>query len=148
MNDHEKDRIAAALNQARPDWPIKSIRTLLDRPKLADRPRRDVFVALAWVACEPGTATPARVLEAGPWWRAAAVDAPTNTREPFDASVFCGTCGEPEQRCRLRWSGDHEFETVAHARLRKGSVDVTPVVAELKDHVRPPTPPQERTVTT
>ena len=82
MNDHEKDRIAAALNQARPDWPIKSIRTMLDRPQLSDRPRRDVFVALAWIACEPGTATPARVIEAGPWWKAAAAEGALVNRHP------------------------------------------------------------------
>ena len=135
MNEHEAERIAAAMNQLRPDWPTKSLRTLLAKPQLANRPRRDVTVALAWVACETATATPARVLEAGPWWRAAGVEGSPNAREPFDASTFCGTCGEPRDRCERVWSADHTFEPVAHARQRKGAVDVGPVVAELKGHL-------------
>lgn len=74
MNDAEIERIAAAINVARPDWPLSSLITLLKRPELAYRPRRDVFVALAWVASETATQTPARVIEAGPWWKAVAVD--------------------------------------------------------------------------
>lgn len=70
MNENEIERIAAAANALRPDWPVSSLRTLLARPELARRPRRDVAVALAWVACESTTKTPARVLEAGPWWQA------------------------------------------------------------------------------
>ena len=66
----ERQRIAAAINQMRPDWPIKSLLTLLDGKQLANRPRRDVAVALAWIAADMDTKTPARVLEDGPWWRA------------------------------------------------------------------------------
>jgi hypothetical protein len=71
MNENEADRIAAMTHALRPDWPLASLRTLLARPELANRTRRDVAVALAWVACESATKTPARVLEAGPWWQAA-----------------------------------------------------------------------------
>jgi hypothetical protein len=70
MNENEADRIAAAAHALRPDWPLASLRTLLARPEIATRARRDVAVALAWVACESATKTPARVLEAGPWWLA------------------------------------------------------------------------------
>jgi len=117
MNEHETDRIAAAMHQLRPDWPATSIRTLI-RKHLADRPRRDVAVALAWIACEPATATPARVLEAGPWWLAAGVAGDTTgRREPYDPSSFCHTCGKAEGACRRNEFADHEFESVvAHAR--------------------------------
>jgi hypothetical protein len=107
MNTGEIDRIAAAVNVLRPDWPVKSLRTLLERPELVHRPRRDVAVALTWVACESVTTTPARVLEAGPWWRAAAVEsvgiAPRNPR-PADACWNCGKtrtsdcCERPSRR--------------------------------------------------
>lgn len=69
MNEHEAQRIAAAANRLRPDWPEAQLMTLIT-DKLMDRPRRDVAVALAWVACDTSTATPYRVLEAGPWWKA------------------------------------------------------------------------------
>lgn len=108
MNEHERERIAMALNALRPDWPIKSLRTILASDKLADRPRRDVTVALAWVACESNTATPARVLESGPWWRAAAIEGGSlGPRQPFDPAEFCGTCGKARGRCV-----DHEFRNV------------------------------------
>lgn len=118
MNEHEIARLAASLHQARPDWPVKQLVTLMGDKRMADRPRRDVFVALAWVACESNTATPYRVLEAGPWWRAAAVEGQAQAREPYDASTFCGVCGEPRHRCELKWAGDHEFESVQHAKVR------------------------------
>ncbi|MBS44109.1 MAG: hypothetical protein CMH83_13280 [Nocardioides sp.] len=73
MNDYEADRIAAAIGVMRPDWPVPSVRTLI-RERLQDRPRRDVAVALAWIASDSATKTPARVLESGPWWLAAAAD--------------------------------------------------------------------------
>jgi hypothetical protein len=85
MNTHEAERIAAAMHEARPDWPTSSVLTLI-RKSLLDKPRRDVFVALAWVASEPNSHTPARVLESGPWWRAAGVEgAAGTTNEPEPA---------------------------------------------------------------
>jgi hypothetical protein len=74
MNENEIDRIAAMANALRPDWPLASLRSLLAKPMLARRTRRDVAVALAWVACESATKTPARILEAGPWWLATNAD--------------------------------------------------------------------------
>lgn len=86
MNDYEIEHIAAAINLLRPDWPTKSLITLMHRDELVRRPRRDVCVAFAWVACETNTANPGRVLEAGPWWRAAVADddtsATTRVRPP------------------------------------------------------------------
>lgn len=118
MNDHETDRIAGAMHLLRPDWPTQQIRTLI-RDKLADRPRRDVAVALAWIACESGTSNPYRVLETGPWWTAAAVDGQTTgRREPFDATRFCGTCNKPND---IRHPGDHPFTSVITER-RAGPV--------------------------
>lgn len=98
MNDHDIDRLAAAANAMRPDWPLSSLRTFI-RKHMAHRPVRDAAVALAWITCEPNTATPARVLEAGPWWRAAAIeDAITNT--PPKAAEQCRDCGRTLTECR------------------------------------------------
>jgi hypothetical protein len=124
MNEHEAARIASAVHHLRPDWPVKSILTLL-LTKLADRPRRDVCVALAWVACESNTATPARVLEQGPWWRAAAVDsAPAGTANTFDRATCCGICSQPERICQSHARPDHEF--IPHALYMQRTVPTDP----------------------
>lgn len=93
MNETEADRIAAATNALRPDWPLASLRTLLRRPDLMRRPRRDVAVALAWVACDSKTATPARVVESGPWWKAAAIESGESGPSHPKPTEACTTCG-------------------------------------------------------
>ena len=100
MKPHEIDRIAAAFNALRPDWPIKQLRTLLSDPRLANRPRRDVAVALAWVASESVTTTPYRVIETGPWWRAAAVDADPVAHPPKKPDECRQHPGEYAHACR------------------------------------------------
>jgi len=67
LTENEIDRITAAVSALRPDWPAKSLHTLI-ADKLAHRTRRDVAVALTWVACDSDTKSPGRVLENGPWW--------------------------------------------------------------------------------
>ncbi len=86
--DIEAIRLAAAISCLRPDWPAASIKTLV-MTKHATRPLQDVAVALAWVAADPGTRTPARINESGPWW-----PAPANGR-PITAMDrrMCGQCG-------------------------------------------------------
>lgn len=99
MNETEADRIAAAINVLRPDWPTASLRSLIGRPDLMRRPRRDVAVALTWVACESSTKTPARVLEAGPWWKAATVESGTGSPSAPKPHEACTTCGKHRDRC-------------------------------------------------
>lgn len=133
MNDHELDLLAATFNIARPDWPTKSLRTFLAK-NLASRPYRDVFVALAWIACEPRTATPARVLEAGPWWQAAAVEGRLVPRHPSPVTA-CHNCGgEMSDSCcdapsrRPQPSSDYaQHAATARALLH---ADPTPEVGE------------------
>lgn len=125
MNETERDRIAAAMHQLRPDWPASSLRTLLDRPALKDRPRRDVAVALVWVACESKSQTPARVLESGPWWQAAgvegAVDGGAITNGPLDLNESCDTCSLTAHRHGP--TSGHEFISVVEAARSR---DTTP----------------------
>ena len=70
MNRHEAEQVAAAINLIRGDWPTKQITTILGRSH-QHRPARDALIALAWVAYDPDTQTPARIDAEGPWWAAA-----------------------------------------------------------------------------
>ena len=98
MNENEIERIAAMGNALRPDWPIASLRSLLAKPMLATRTRRDVAVALAWVACESATKTPARVLEAGPWWIATNADSQRTGKTSYNQP--CPFHADQIQPCR------------------------------------------------
>jgi hypothetical protein len=150
MNSHEIERIAAAMNQARPDWPTKQLTTLLTDERMVNRPRRDVFVALAWIACESGTATPYRVLEAGPWWRAAGVEGIAIQLNVWDPAAVCTTCSRQEAQCRsVRHADDtHPFVSRAtNAQQTERPADaVALIVAELKGRVATaePSPEPER----
>lgn len=131
MNDLEIARIAGAVSTLRPDWPTQSLITLL-RTKLANRPRRDVAVALVWVACDSDTLTPARVLEAGPWWKATSADGSSSLRTPYDAAGVCAICSHPAPRCRAVFSQDHDFVSVA----RRRSVTPAPVPDAIRARLR------------
>jgi hypothetical protein len=94
LSQVEAHRLAAALNQLRPDWPLASLSTWI-RNNLTDRAYRDAAVALTWVACESETTSPARVLEAGPWWRATQAGAGT-------VSAISTRC--PEHPAHTAWN--------------------------------------------
>jgi hypothetical protein len=79
--DNELQRLAMSANALRPEWPIRSLLTLL--AKHSARPYRDLAVALAWIATDAQTKTPARLAEAGPWWTATSMTegaGPTHSR--------------------------------------------------------------------
>lgn len=101
MNKHEIDRIAAAVNALRPDWPIASLKTLMGQPELTHRPRLDVALALVWIACDSDTKTPGRVKESGPWWTAANRSGTDGDRapKPPKPSECCRLCGRHADRC-------------------------------------------------
>ena len=89
IDKHAAERLAAAGNALRPDWPVKSIMTaLLDH---RDRAYRDVAVALAYIATDPDTRTPARLKESGPWWSAVATQS-RGCRTTFRATRTRGRC--------------------------------------------------------
>lgn len=72
MNRDEAQRIAAAVNRLRPDWRADSIETFLGK-NFADRPYRDVLIAITVIASDPYTRTPDLLKSHGPWWIAAQV---------------------------------------------------------------------------
>lgn len=128
MNDEEITRLAAALNLLRPDWPAKSLRTFIAK-NLAARPMRDVSVAMVWVAAEPGTAKPARVLEAGPWWRAVMTEENSPRFQPLANTERCQICGRSELDCTRNPFAEHEFRPDVR---RPSGVDVHRTVELLK----------------
>lgn len=69
LDETQVARLAAAANSLRPDWPLRSLQSFIAN-RLVARAYRDVALALTWIATDPKTETPARVLEAGPWWKA------------------------------------------------------------------------------
>ncbi len=151
MTPHDTERLAAALNVLRPDWPTRQLETLLADPRLNHRPLRDVTVALAWVACETRSASPYRVLEQGPWWRAVAVDKDdqaTPNQVWVDDHLRCRTCTLPEPDCRRRQVGLPD--TIAHPfepAITPPPVDASRTVEALRqakaqpvDRSKPPAP--------
>lgn len=87
--DNETQRLAMAVNAIRPEWPVRSLVTLLT--KHAARPYRDLAVALAWIATDARTKTPARLAEAGPWWTATSM---TEGQGPTQSRMRCSEHGE------------------------------------------------------
>lgn len=105
MTENEIRRLAHAVNDLRPDWPISSLTTFISN-QLGKRAYRDAAVAMVWVAVDakpdgqPASETPKRVLEAGPWWTAAVVDrADTRSIAP-KRDEQCLDCGKPLTVCR------------------------------------------------
>lgn len=127
MNSTAIDRIAAAVNQLRPDWPVASLRTLLST-KLAGRPWADVAIALTAVAVDPKSQTPARVLEQGPWWGAAqsATGHSEADSHPSHIAVseWCWSCSKPESS--HPWSGCSRWHS-AHERIEDLNAEIAGV---------------------
>jgi hypothetical protein len=126
----ETERLAAMANALRPDWPVKSLATFIVN-ELTRRTYREVAIALAWVATDPATDTPKRMLEAGPWWNASRAQAAT-------VSVVVTRCGEhpehPAARCPAceeanRGEVDHQAGVAAvREALRSAAKYVEPAV--------------------
>lgn len=124
----ETERLAAMANALRPDWPLKSLTTFIVN-ELTRRTYREVAIALAWIATDPATDTPKRMLEAGPWWNASRAQAAT-------VSVVVTRCGEhpehPAARCPIcetRGEVDHQAGVaLVKAALREAPRYVEPAV--------------------
>lgn len=145
MNNHEAQRIAAAMHELRPDWPASSLATLI-RKNLIDKPRRDVALALTWVACESGTHSPARVLEAGPWWKAAGAEGASSNRDNPPKHNRCGVCSLSAERCRQLWADDHDFRPIGDLKRDPETIaKITTALRQAKAEPPPPKPKQETT---
>lgn len=153
MNENEVSRIASAVNQLRPDWPTSSIATLVTS-KLGSRTRRDVAVALTWVACDSASKTPARVLEAGPWWQAVNAEGSNVIRFPPKRGEDCRKHpGEWPETCRGcasdRLAGDDSTfnprrQDAPGDALALARANLTQAKAQLCSHGVPPRHCKER----
>jgi hypothetical protein len=97
----ETERLAGMANALRPDWTVRSLVTLI-LTNLDHRAYQDIALALAWIATDPTTATPGRLLEAGPWWLTAKPG--TSTPDAMPGRVRCSKDG-------------HEFERASNCRI-------------------------------
>ena len=129
MTPEQIERLAAATNALRPDWPVSSLRTFIER-NLAARAYRDACVAFAWVA-NTSTETPRLILEPGPWWRAVVVGESNNpTRYPPKIEHECRVHpGEWADACRP--CATEERAVDAGARLEPSHADIGHVRAVL-----------------
>lgn len=138
MNETQAHRLAAAVNQLRPEWPLASLSAFIHKNLIA-RAYRDAAVALTWVACDEESLTPARVLENGPWWKATQAQAGT-------VSTITTTC--PSHPGQSAWNCQPCVEEAitdpdaikAHAAKVKAAIprrtthhEPTPTLAELSD---------------
>ena len=126
----ETERLAAMANALRPDWPLKSLTTFIVN-ELTRRTYREVAIALAWIATDPATDTPKRMLEAGPWWNASRAQAATVSvvvtrcpEHPEHPAARCPACEEAN-----RGEVDHDAGVAAvREALRSAAKYVEPAV--------------------
>ena len=98
--EQELNRLAAALNAMRPEWPVRSLVTYLTASHSA-RAFADLSVAAMWIAVDPRTVTPARLGEHGPWWVAAGLSTATATPTVGPGTEpRCETPGHEHERAR------------------------------------------------
>ena len=133
MNQTAIVRIAAMASSLRPDWPQSSIVTLLTK-HLADRAYRDVAVAMAWIATDPESKTPARLLEQGPWWLAATAGASDTGQTPTAPKLDTLRC---ERRGGIKPEGDSEHARICARRVTAD--DAHRLAAAARAEIRPTT---------
>lgn len=151
MDDRQLTRLADAAHALRPDWPARSVRAYL-AGKHRDKAFADVAVALAVVATDPATTTPARLDEHGPWWTAtrALMLGATPDVGPgrgVEACAYTGHEHEPARGCRLcraeQLAGEHHDRPAVPT-----GADPVPAPADWRPTIarperptpRPPTP--------
>jgi len=109
MDKNEAQRLAAAISDLRPDWPLGSVMTFLARADMRNRAYRDTALALTAAATDPRTKTPARATEPGlkHWWTLGNVATGVSEADQTPASLpidrLCLECFKaPSQH---PWSG-------------------------------------------
>lgn len=116
MTEDEVARLAALGTALRPTWAASSLRTFIARHVAHNRAYGDTAVALSWIATKTKTETPRLLLEPGPWWKAALMDADPGgavTNGRLDPTSACDTCSLPAHRHGP--TSGHEFVSVVEA---------------------------------
>jgi len=103
LDDRELTRLADMAAALRPDWHPRSTTAYLRRSQ-RHRGYADVGLALAFVALDPASDTPARLEQPGPWWQAtrlhAAPPPPVGPGRGIPACRLPGHEHEPAHACR------------------------------------------------
>lgn len=148
MTPIEIHRLAGAIATLRPDWPAQSLQAFIQR-NLAHRAYRDAAVALTACALDPDTSTPARVLEAGPWWTMAGTrDVPTARNDcpehPYAALRVDAHTGQ--QSCAGCWANTHGTDGSPQPLRRRGTPPTDEQRAQIRGdiHRTRETPPAAR----
>lgn len=134
MTPIDAARIAAAVAILRPEWPEPSLRTFLTDPKyhISRRPYQDAATAMTYIATDPTTKTPARVLESGPWWHIGKPDP-----EPAKSSQ-CPRCRDfydPREGHQVCNRPSHDEETAAS--LEQARTELAAITADRCHHGTP-----------
>lgn len=131
MNRSDVEVLAKAIHVLRPDWPWTSLVTFITG-KLASYAHRDIAVALVWVALDPETKNPGRVLEAGPWWKATRPTPDNATPEPPrgcpdhpDQPRHCPLCAEYRRQAEAARSNVPSYMTQIRDEIRRARPDHT-----------------------
>lgn len=141
------DRLAAAVNILRPDWSQTGLRKLLGDGRIKIRQPRDVAVALVWVATDPQSIKPTRILEHGPWWEAAK---PTDGRNSRTSPRYrtarwddCHACGQPKAS---HVDDDHRYEEPPRGPVGMPD-ELRKALAEIRTAPPPPVTQEEEPMT-
>jgi len=123
LETNQLQRLANQGNALRADWPTGSLFSYLAKNH-AHRAYRDLAVALAYVAADNATTTPARLGEQGPWWHATSI---TRSAAEVYRSAKCDTCGgrhtpggehNPRERDRPSIERQAEHAAACRAQMR------------------------------
>lgn len=107
LTRQEGERLAQAINALRPDWPVRSLLTFIERR--CTRPLLDLSLELMYVALDPDTKSPARIDGDGPWKRLQHTAKPGQAyRAP--SSDDCAICHRPAGLHSPLASDPHEWE--------------------------------------
>lgn len=99
LTRNEGERLAKSINSLRPDWPLPSLLTFIE--KHAHMPLLDLTLQLTYVACDEKSKTPARMDSHGPWkYLLVGPRENEGPRYRYADPRDCGTCGRPEVDCR------------------------------------------------
>lgn len=91
VSEQQGRAVAFLLNQLRPDWPERSILSLLEKHQDVDLGA--LIIAATTKAREPTCRTPAPIFAAGPHW-------PANTAANLPRPAYCPThTGQPAHNC-------------------------------------------------
>jgi hypothetical protein len=111
--------------------------------KLHDRALPAVTLAVIRAASDKGAERPAVISSGGSHWGDTMLPTAFVPRT-LAADARCSVCSHSEVVCRMRWAGDHEFESAAMATKRAAEVDAARAAAAIRAELEPTSGPTER----